>query len=119
MLGLKARKLNELREQRADRVRAKVIGTTERPRLAVFRSLKHISAQLIDDSAGATLVSASDGEVDKKLKGVARAEAVGSLLAEKAVAKKISQAVYDRRWYKYHGHVKALADGARSKGLEF
>ncbi|MDP3964388.1 MAG: 50S ribosomal protein L18 [bacterium] len=105
------------RELRKNRVRAKIRGTSDRPRLAVFRSLKHISAQLIDDVAGRTLVEARDAEVEKNLKGIVAAEAVGKKLAEKAVAKKITNAVFDRAGYKYHGQVKALADGARSAGM--
>lgn len=105
--------------RRIGRVRAKIRGTAERPRLAIFRSLKHVSAQLIDDAAQRTLLQANDQEVDKKLAGVGRAEAVGKLIAERAKEKKISAVVFDRRHYRYHGQVKALADGARAGGLEF
>ncbi len=95
-------------------------GTAERPRLVVFRSLKHITAQVIDDKAGKTLASASDAE----LKGKAgtkseRAAAVGKLIAEKAVAKKITTVVFDRGGYLFHGRVKILADAARQAGLTF
>lgn len=97
------------------RVRAKISGTAERPRLAVFRSNRFISAQLIDDTKGATLAAASSQEI-KDTKNVA--EEVGKILAKKAIAKKIKSAVYDRRSYKYHGQVKSLAEGARSGGLK-
>lgn len=97
------------------RVRAKISGTAERPRLAVFRSNRFISAQLIDDTKGATLAAASSQEI-KDAKNVA--EEVGKILAKKAIAKKIKSAVYDRRSYKYHGQVKSLAEGARSGGLK-
>lgn len=108
------------RQLRKKRVRAKISGTSVRPRLCVFRSLKHISAQLIDDASSRTLVFSSDAEA--KAKGKKPAEAaklVGRNLAEKALAKKISEAVFDRGGYKYHGRVKALAEGARESGLKF
>lgn len=101
--------------KRVNRVRAKISGTAERPRLAVFRSLRHISAQLIDDIKGVTIVSASDIELKENTD---KALAVGKLLAKKAAEKKISQAVFDRRANQYHGQVKALADGAREEGLQ-
>ncbi len=110
-------------KRRQNKVRAKVSGTKASPRLVVFRSLTHISAQLIDDQAGKTLFSASDKEVteaDKKgKKPVEIAQAVGMLVGKKAVDGGIKKAVFDRRSYKYHGRVKALADGAREAGLEF
>lgn len=107
--------------KRKERVRAKVSGTVAQPRLAVFRSLKHIYAQIIDDDKGITLVSAADTELKdtEKMKKVDKAQAVGKLIAEKAAAKKISQVVYDRGGNKYHGRVKALAEGARAGGLKF
>lgn len=95
-------------------MRSKISGTPTRPRLTVFRSNKHLSAQLIDDIAGITMVSASDIE----LKGDKKATEVGKLIAQKAVKKNIKEAVYDRRAYKYHGQIKALADGARDGGLK-
>lgn len=104
------------------RVRAKVSGTAEKPRLSVFRSNKHTFIQLIDDEARLTLVSAGDTELKAK-KGkdgfskIFQAEAVGKLLAEKAVAKKITKAVFDRGGYRFTGRVKAVADGAREGGL--
>ncbi len=103
---------------RHKRIRAKVKGTAERPRLCVFRTPKHIYAQLIDDEKAKTIISVSDAKITKKSK-VASASEVGKLIAEKAVAKKIAQVVFDRGGYKYHGRVKALADGARKAGLKF
>lgn len=106
--------------KRKSRVRAKISGTNAQPRLAVFRSLKHIYAQIIDDAKGVTLVSAADTELKaEKMKKVDKAKAVGKLIAEKALVKKISQVVYDRGGNKYHGRVKALAEGAREGGLKF
>ena len=101
------------------RVRRKVEGTQARPRLSVFRSNKQIYAQLIDDSASNTLVAASSLETTNGDGKTASAEAVGEALAKKAVASGIKQVVFDRAGYKYHGRLKALADGARSGGLEF
>jgi len=110
----------EKRENRHKRIRAKIFGTDEKPRLSVFRSLKHIYAQLINDEAGKTLVSASDKEVDKKIKSRKDiAKEVGKLIAKKAEGKKISKVVFDRSGYKYHGRIKFLADGAREGGLKF
>jgi len=109
------------REKRKKRTRAKTFGTKERPRLCVFRSLKHIYAQIVDDTEGKTLVSASDFEIkDKKgLKKVEIAKEVGKLIAKKALEKKINKVAFDRSGYKYHGRVKALAEGAREGGLTF
>ena len=113
----------ERRERRRRRVRAKVYGVSSRPRLNVFRSAKHIYAQLIDDDLGHTLAAASSLEADilgqKGLKKVEEAVAVGKLLAQRAQEKHIKQVVYDRAGYRYHGRVKAVADGAREGGLEF
>jgi len=100
------------------------MGTTSRPRLSVFRSLNHIYAQIIDDSTSRTLVSAStvDSQVRSKTDGIAKtkkAEVVGTLIAQKALDKGIKQVVFDRGGYRYHGRVKALAEGARKAGLEF
>jgi large subunit ribosomal protein L18 len=112
----------ELRHRRHLRVRKKVAGTAERPRLAVFRSLKHIYAQLVDDDRGVTLLGVADSsegvQVDGKGK-VARGKAVGKLLADKAKAAGISRVVFDRAGYRYHGRVQAVAEGAREGGLEF
>jgi len=104
------------------RIRQRVRGTEERPRLAVFRSLNHIYAQVIDDRKGRTLVSASSNEKKTSLKSggnVAGAKAVGTLVAERAKAHGISKVVFDRGGYLYHGRIKALADAARAAGLEF
>lgn len=113
----------EKRKARHRRVRAKIKGTKQRPRLCVFRSNRHIYAQLIDDGEGKTLVSASDFEVTtKKNKKAVKsdlAKAVGKLIAQKAAAKKIKEVVFDRGGYKYHGRVKALAEAAREAGLKF
>lgn len=102
------------------RVRAVVHGVPARPRLAVFRSLKHIQAQIVDDEARRTLVAASDRELAaKKGTKMERASAVGTLLAEKAKSKNITAVVFDRGGLKYHGRIKALADAARHAGLTF
>ena len=112
---------NAQRMKRHRRVRAKVSGTAERPRLNVFRSEANIYAQIIDDTKGVTLVSASS--LDHAIEGyggnVKAAAAVGKLVAERAVEKGISNVVFDRGGYLYHGRVKALADGAREGGLKF
>ena len=107
-----------------ERVRQRVTGTTERPRLCVYRSLGHIYAQVIDDRTGKTLVSASsvDGETKKNLKGggnIAAAKVIGKTIAERAKTAGVSKVVFDRGGYKYHGRVKALADAAREAGLQF
>jgi large subunit ribosomal protein L18 len=103
------------------RIRGKVTGTGERPRLAVFKSLKHVYVQIIDDATGTTLVSASTHEKDAGSKGAnaASAKAVGALIAKKAKDKGIKRVVFDRGGYLYHGNIKALADAARENGLEF
>ena len=106
------------KHRRQGRVRAKLQGTAERPRLAVRRSLSHISAQLINDAEGKTLVSAHDREV-KSANKTEMAGALGTLLAEKAKKAGVDKVVFDRRHYKYHGRVKAFADAARQAGLEF
>lgn len=111
----------ELRERRRARVRAKIFGRADRPRLNVFRSLKHLYLQLIDDEEKKTIVSASDREVKnkKELKKADIAFKVGELLAKKAVAVGIKAVIFNRGSYKYHGQVKAVADGARKGGLKF
>ena len=103
------------------RIRRKVNGTADRPRLAVFRSLKYIYAQVIDDASGKTIASASSRDKDSATKGAnkAAAKAVGALIAKKAKDKGITRVVFDRGGYLYHGNVKALADAARENGLEF
>ncbi len=110
------------RALRHRRVRAKVIGTAVRPRLSVFRSTKHIYAQVIDDAAGHTLACA--GTLDKDLREqdgnkTADAQAVGRAVAQRALEAGVKQVVFDRGGYQYHGRVKALADAAREAGLEF
>ena len=113
----------ELRKRRQHRVRKKVVGTAERPRLAVFRSNAHISAQVIDDSSGRTLAAAAT--VEKDLRGGggtgnrAAAATVGRLVAERAKAAGVTRVVFDRGGFLYHGRVAALADAAREAGLEF
>jgi len=112
------------RERRRIHVRLKVVGTPERPRLNVYRSLNQIYAQIIDDSVGHTLVSAStiDREIEGQIAGMARtaqAEVIGRVVAERALAKGVQKVVFDRAGYKYHGRVKALAEAARKAGLEF
>lgn len=106
------------RKKRHKRVRAKIKGTAKVPRLCVFRSHKHIYGQLIDDEKGKTILSVSDKEVKAKNK-IETAKEVGKTLAQKAVEKKIKKIVFDRGGYKYHGRVKALAEGAREGGLKF
>jgi large subunit ribosomal protein L18 len=102
------------------RLRKKVDGIPERPRLTVFRSLKHISAQIVDDSKGVTLVSASSLEKELKAKGnVDGAKAVGSAIAKRAKSQGIDKVVFDRGGFRYHGRVAGLAEGAREAGLEF
>ena len=113
-------KKNEIRGRIHKRIRAKLQGTEERPRLAVFRSVAHIYAQVIDDSKGHTLVAASSVEKAGKAGGnVAAAKAIGKSIAERAQEKGIKRVVFDRGGYQYHGRVKALADAAREAGLEF
>ena len=109
------------RYRRHLRVRKRVRGTAERPRLVVFRSLKHISAQLVDDDHGVTLLGVSDLSEGVQVNGggkVAKGKATGKLLAEKAKSAGITRAVFDRAGYRYHGRVQAVADGAREGGLE-
>lgn len=111
---------NDARKKRHQRVRSKIHGTAERPRLCVFRSNKNIYAQIIDDVAGTTLVSASSLEGELENTGnKAAARSVGELIAAKALEKGITTVVFDRAGYLYHGRVKELAEGARDKGLEF
>ena len=109
-----------LRLRRRRRVRAKVAGTAERPRISVFRSNRGISAQLIDDLAGRTITAVNWTEPElRSLTRTERAARAGTLLAERAVAAGIESAVFDRGGYQYHGQVKALAEGARQGGLRF
>ena len=111
-------KRNEIRQRIHDRIRRKLAGTGERPRLNVYRSLNHIYAQVIDDQKGETLVSASSVKL-KTGGNVAAAKEVGKLVAERALEKGIKKVVFDRGGYLYHGRIKALADAAREAGLEF
>jgi len=120
---IKRKSRNEMRLLRHERIRKKVYGTSDKPRLCVFRSLKHIYAQVIDDERGHTLVSAST--LDKELKplqlstgSVAAAKAVGELVAKRALEQGIKEVVFDRGGHAYHGKVKALADAAREAGLK-
>jgi large subunit ribosomal protein L18 len=114
------RKRNEIRQRVHARIRVKMQGTPERPRLNVYRSLNHIYAQVIDDSQGVTLVSASTVAGKIKAGGnVAAAKEVGKLVAERAQEKGIKKVVFDRGGYLYHGRIKALADAAREAGLDF
>ena len=108
----------ERRFKRHLRVRNKITGTAERPRLVVFRSLKHIYAQLVDDNARRTLATVSDLGIEEGKKGEKAAQ-VGKLIAERAKSAGISRVVFDRAGYRYHGRIKAVADGAREGGLEF
>jgi large subunit ribosomal protein L18 len=115
---------NEVRVRIHERIRKNLVGSSARPRLAVFRSNKHIYAQVIDDSKGATVTAASTLDVDAKkdLKqggNIAAAKAVGKLVAERAKAKGVEAVLFDRGGYLYHGRVKALAEAAREAGLKF
>ena len=110
------------RERRKQRVRKKVFGTSDRPRMSVFRSLKNISVQVIDDETSKTLVAASSYEGTFKEKSGSNRDAaklVGEAIAERAVAKGIKTVVFDRNGCRYHGRIKSLAEGAREKGLKF
>jgi large subunit ribosomal protein L18 len=112
----------QIRFKRKKRIRARVEGTPERPRLSVFRSNQHIYVQLVDDIKGHTLVAASTGEEELKAKyggSVEGAKTIGTLVAKRALAKNISKVVFDRSGYLYHGRIKALADAAREAGLKF
>jgi len=112
------------RKRRHARVRKKIFGTTNAPRLSVFRSLKHIYAQIIDDESGRTLISASTLDPDIRervieLNKTEQAKLVGRRLAEKALSNGVTTVIFDRGGYKYHGRVKALADASREGGLQF
>jgi large subunit ribosomal protein L18 len=111
----------DIRTRIHKRIRSRVEGTPERPRLAVFRSVNHIYAQVIDDGQGHTLVAAASTEKDLRGKGgnIEGAKLIGQKVAERAKEKGISKVVFDRGGYQYHGRVKALADAAREAGLEF
>lgn len=120
-MPLMARVSRERRVRRHRSIRKRVTGSTERPRLSVFRSSAHIHVQIIDDAHGITLVAATSLEaaVAKSGPKVERARAVGQLVAERAKAKGITRVVFDRGGFLYHGRIKAVADGARAGGLEF
>lgn len=110
------------REKRHTRIRGRISGTAERPRLVVYRSLNQIYAQIIDDTTGMTIANASslDKEfVEKKMKKTQKSEAVGQSIAKRAAEKGIKKVVFDRNGYRYHGRIKVLADSARKAGLEF
>ena len=126
MASARVRKLSKDAHRRRihSRVRTRVVGTADRPRFCVYRSLDHIYAQIIDDRSGRTIVSGSsvDKETKKNLKGggnIASAKAVGKIIADRAKAAGVGKVVFDRGGYKYHGRVKALADAAREAGLQF
>ena len=106
--------LNRIRLRRKKRSRAKIFGVADKPRLSVFRSNRDVYVQLINDKEGKTIVSASTKEI-----GVGPTELVGELIAKKALEKGVKKAVFDKSWYKYHGRVKAVAEGARKGGLQF
>lgn len=117
----KRKALNEIKERRRKRTRARLSGSLERPRFSVFRSNSYTYVQIIDDENGKTLVSASTMELKKQAKatGKALAEKLGELIAKKAVEKGIKKVVFDRGSYNYHGRVQAVAEAARKGGLEF
>lgn len=122
-MALKDKK-NVLRIRRKKRIRKKIFGVAERPRLSVFRSAKHIYAQLVDDSMGFTILTVStlNKDVRDQVKGLKKTEAakvVGKIVADKAKDKGVKRIVFDRNGFLYHGRVKALAEGAREAGLEF
>jgi large subunit ribosomal protein L18 len=113
-------KRNEIRQRIHKRIRVKLAGTAERPRLSVYRSLNHIYAQVINDEQGVTLASASTLALKVKTGGnVAAAKEIGKAVAEQATAKGVKKVVFDRGGFLYHGRIKALADAAREAGLEF
>jgi len=114
----KVKRKNQKLARRHQRVRAKISGTAARPRLSVYRSLAHIFVQLIDDASGKTLVSAKDQEVKIGKTKTDKAFEVGKLLGAKAKTAKITEAVFDRGQFRYHGRVKAIAEGAREAGLK-
>ena len=114
----------QARLKRKKRIRKKLVGSPNRPRLCVFRSAKHIYAQVIDDSAGLTLAAASSTEkaVQQKLESknkLADANAVGQMIGQRAIEKGVTQVVFDRNGFLYHGRIKAVSDGARKAGLKF
>jgi large subunit ribosomal protein L18 len=115
MLANKTRKRNKIKA----RIRSRVFGTLQKPRLSVFRSNKQIYAQLVDDVSGKTVLAASSADIEEKINKTEKANLVGKALAEKATQAGIEKIVFDRNGYLYHGRVKSLADGARDGGLKF
>jgi large subunit ribosomal protein L18 len=123
-IGARTSQKQVIRFKRKKKIRSRIEGTSERPRLAVFRSNKHLYVQLVDDLKGHTLVAASTNEQELRAKEdlgatIGGAKTVGGLVAKRALAKNISQIVFDRSGYLYHGKIKALADAAREAGLKF
>ena len=124
-MSVKLKSKTYTRDRRRKRIRKKISGTAERPRMVVFRSAKHIYAQLIDDSVQKTLLTVSDlspevkAAIKEKETKTEKSMAVGKVLAEKAKGKEITNIVFDRGGFRYHGRVKALADAAREAGLQF
>lgn len=118
---MKSKLANQIKLRRQNRARASLFGTSEKPRLSVFRSNRYIYAQLINDEAGKTIVSASSKEISdkKKMTKSELAKLVGGLIAKKASESKIKSIIFDRGSYRYHGRVKSVADGAREGGLKF
>lgn len=112
-------KKQEKRNRRHRRIRVKIYGTADKPRLSIFRSARHIYAELIDDDKRKVLLSISDIKFKGKKNKVEKAREAGKLIAKEALAKKLEKVVFDRGGYKYHGRIKALADGAREGGLKF
>jgi large subunit ribosomal protein L18 len=118
-MGSRAAHKRELRKRRHARVRKRIVGTTDRPRLSVFRSARHMRAQIVDDTTGRTIAAASTEEKAITSGGnVAAATAVGKAVAERAKAAGVTQVVFDRGGFRYHGRIAAVADAARKEGLE-
>ncbi|MGA2967866.1 MAG: 50S ribosomal protein L18 [Candidatus Levyibacteriota bacterium] len=113
--------MKNIKDRRKKRIRAKAQGTTARPRLSIFRSNKYVYAQIVDDVKGETIISAAEAELKtkEKIKKSDRAKELGLLIAKKAATKKVTEVVFDRGSYRYHGRVKAVAEGAREGGLKF
>lgn len=114
---MQSKSINRINRKR--KIRAKIFGTAERPRISIFRSNKHIYAQLIDDNNSKTLVSVFDTKMEAKKTKTEVAKELGQDLAKKSIEKNIKEAVFDRNGYKFHGRIKSFADGAREKGLKF
>jgi large subunit ribosomal protein L18 len=112
-------KKEKIYQRRKMRVKGKILGTLERPRLTVFKSNQHIYAQVIDDATGKTLASSSDFEIKGKMNKTEASVKVGEVLAKKALAKKVKRIIFDRNGFMYHGRIKAVAEGARKGGLVF